>query len=336
MKKAVLTICSVNYLAQAKTFADSLKKYHSDYTIFLGLVDRLDQHNLNEAVLANFNVLEIHQIGIPDFNSLVNQYNITELNTAVKPYLLKYIYENFPEIEILHYFDPDIQFFGELSAIEEGLKEKDLFLTPHILSPYQDAEYYRPRERDHLNGGIYNLGFLGTKRSEITFKVLDWWAERLSTQGYIDLANGMFVDQLWMNFIPNYFPDHVFISRNIGLNMAYWNFHERKLTEKNGQYFVNDETPLLFFHYSGYSPDNPTQISKYQNRFEFTDKHDIASIFDGYAQLLTKNGHSEFKKYPCYYIKPEIVPPRKRFLRVRKYLSMPFQAISDFINTVHI
>lgn len=332
-KKVVLTICSINYLAQAKTLGDSLIEHNPDYSFVIGLVDRLDQSSISGEELPAYPILELHSIGIPEFEDMCDRYNITELNTAVKPFYLKYMYDSYPEIEILHYFDPDIVIYKPLTEVEKGLENNSLFLTPHILSPYTDD--YRPREQDLLNTGMYNLGFLGTKRTATTESFLTWWADRLFEHCYIDLANGMFVDQNWVNFAPIYHED-VFVSRHMGLNMAYWNLHERTLNVEGDDLIVNEKFPLIFFHFSGYDPSNPTEISKYQNRYSFLDKADVASVFDYYAQLLIKNGHSTYKKFPCYYIKQNEVAPRKRFLRVRKYVSLPFRKIVDFIDQVNL
>ena len=59
-------------------------------------------------------------------------------------------------------------------------------------------------------------------------------------------------------------------------------------------------------------------------------------IFDFYAQALLANGHNLYKQFPCFYIKPAPVLPRKRFLRVRKYLSMPFRRLVNLIDTVRL
>lgn len=332
-KKVVLTICSINYLAQAKTLGDSLMEHNPDYSFLIGLVDRLDQSSISKEELPPYEILELHTIGIQDFQDMCDRYNITELNTAVKPFYLRYIYETYPEVDILHYFDPDIVVYKPLTEIEKGLENNSLFLTPHILSPFPDE--IRPQERDLLNTGMYNLGFLGTKRSITTSTFLNWWADRLFFHCYINLAEGMFVDQNWVNFAPIYHED-VFVSRHMGLNMAYWNLHERSLNVEGDDLIVNGTFPLIFFHFSGYDPADPAKISKYQDRYDFREKGDVASIFDYYAQLLIKNGHENFKKYPCYYIKPAHVVPRKRFLRVRKYVSMPFRKLVDWIDNVVI
>lgn len=333
MQKIVVTICSINYLAQAKSLGDSLLTYNPEYTFLIGLVDRLDESVIEKEKLPPYELIELHQIGIDNLDDLCEKYNITELNTAVKPFFLAYVYSHFPEAEIVHYFDPDIIIYQPLTAIEQGLAKNSLFLTPHIISPFPDEN--EPEERSLLNTGLYNLGFIGTKRSETTHTFLSWWQERLRDHCYIDLAKGMFVDQLWVNFAPLYYDD-VFVSKDLGLNMAYWNLHERRITNDNEPYLINEKFSLIFFHFSGYSPDKPTQISKYQNRYTFQEKGDVASIFDYYAQTLIANGHNYFKTLPCFYIKTEENKPRKRLLRVRKYATMPFRWLINFIDTVKL
>ncbi len=329
MQKVVLTICSINYLAQAKTLGDSLMKHNPDYTFIIGLVDRLVQSPVDTSLLPNYPLLELHTIGIADLEEMCARYDITELNTAVKPYFLDYIYQQYPEAQVVHYFDPDIVIYQPLTEVEQGLANHSLFLTPHTLQAYPD-DACSPNERGLLNTGLYNLGFIGTKRSETTHHFLQWWKDRLFDQCYIDLANGMFVDQLWVNFAPIFYQD-VFVSRHLGLNMAYWNLHERQISNDNEPYLVNNNYPLIFFHFSGYSPEKPTEISKYQNRYGFEEKGDVASLFDYYAQALMANGHKELKPMPCYYIKPLVNVPVKRYVRVRKYASMPFRWIIKLI-----
>ena len=149
MQKIVLTICSINYLAQAKTLGDSLKKHNPTYRYFIGLVDRLDKSDIQKDQLPPYELIELHTIGIEDLDDLCEKYNITELNTAVKPFFLDHIYNTYPEAEIVHYFDPDIVIYQPLTEIERGLENNSLFLTPHTLLAYPDES--EPQERGLLN-----------------------------------------------------------------------------------------------------------------------------------------------------------------------------------------
>ena len=71
--------------------------------------------------------------------------------------------------------------------------------------------------------------------------------------------------------------------------MAYWNLHERNLGKNSlGQWIVNGQFPLVFFHFSGISPDSETVLSKYQNRFLLANRPDLVELFQQYRADLRK------------------------------------------------
>lgn len=319
------TICSINYLAQAQTLGQSLQKTNPDIEFVIGLVDRLDKVNLEPDKIPPFQLLEIDKINIDCLDDMCKNYDITELNTAVKPFYFDYFFKNRKDIQNVIYFDPDIIVFDTLKSLTDSLLVKSIVITPHISSPIWDD--FTTREIDHLNTGIYNLGFIGVGRSEVSYEMIDWWKERLKKDCRIDLCNGLFVDQHWINFVPLYYPDSVLIEKHPGYNMAYWNLHERSIT-RDGEKFLSNHQPLIFFHYSGYQLKNPNSVSKYQNRSTFEKRPDIVPLFEYYAQQLRNNFNDYYIKIPCYYIKPPVV---KRYKRVRKFLQTPFRKILDLI-----
>jgi hypothetical protein len=85
--------------------------------------------------------------------------------------------------------------------------------------------------------------------------------------------------------------------------MAYWNLQERSLSKNEvGAYMVNGEHPLVFYHFSGYDLHKQYSISKYQNRFSFSDRKDITPLFDKYHQDVMSRGFDAFAAIPCKYI----------------------------------
>ncbi len=337
MDKIAFTICSINYLAQAKTLGDSLLKHNPDYKFLIGLVDKLAASEVDNSKLPNYEMVEIADLQIEGFDDMFDRYNITELNTAAKPFFIQYIYDKNPLAQSVSYFDPDIEVFQSLTDLDVSLEKYSLVLTPHTLSPYPDG--LNPKERDLLNTGVFNLGFIGTSRCEETRQFLKWWQEKLKFECYIDLPNGMFVDQLWVNFAPIYWKN-VLIFRHLGYNMAYWNLHERKLAYSENNYIVENIPPqgvrgLVFFHYSGYSPNKPYEISKYQNRFTFESRADVKRLFVDYATTLNKNGYQYFQQFPCAYMKPpEPWSYPRRGQRPRKWLIKQLEKMINFVKEI--
>lgn len=319
------TLCSINYLAQAQTLGQSLRKTNPNVEFVIGLVDRLDNVDFEPDKIPPFQLLEIDKINIECLEEMCEIYDITELNTAVKPFYFDYFLKNRPEVKNIIYFDPDIIVFDSLQSLEGNLQTYSIVLTPHITSPILDK--FETREIDHLNTGLYNLGFVAISRSNVSIRMIDWWMERLKKDCRIDLCNGLFVDQHWMIFVPIFFRESVLVDNYYGYNVAYWNLHERQVTLNNGKYFIND-VPLIFFHFSGYSINKPEEVSKYQDRSNFENRPDIIPLFEYYAKQLLDNFNAYYSQFSCYYIK---TAPVKRYLRIRKVLQLPLRKILNLV-----
>ncbi len=319
-KKFAFTICSINYLSQAKALADSLKKHNSDYRFVVGLCDKLDGRDVELSKLGDLEIVEVHTIGIEGFSDMCERYDITELNTAVKPYYIDYFFRTYPDMDTVIYFDPDIIIFDTLHTLEDTLSRNSIVLTPHFYTPVFDQ--FTLTEQQMFVNGIYNLGFLAVKRSKDTEDFLHWWKIKLFSECYMDIEKGMFVDQLWCNMVPLYFGN-VFIEKNPGYNMAYWNLHERTIALENGKYLANG-VPLVFYHYSGIDIHKADGISRWQNRFDLNNRPDLREIFDSYRSTVQSNDYTYFRSFSCVYAK--IKPPeKKRSLLKRALMSVTFR-----------
>jgi len=299
--KIIFTICSNNYLAQAKALGDSIKKTNPDYTFFIGLVDLLSEEiNYQEEI--GHPIILTHEIGIPDFDSLWRKYNIIELNTCVKPFYFEYFTKKYSELTHLMYFDPDTFLFGNLSAVEKELMDgKEIILTPHILTPIP-IDNKMPSEQTFLNYGTYNLGFIGVKNPNNNLPFFKWWGERTYNIGYDKVSEGLFVDQLWMNLTPIFFKNCV-VSRNPGLNMGPWNLHERYLSKDEfSNLIINKNEELIFYHFSNYKYSSPDVLASYYDRFSFSTRTDLIELYSDYRKKLILNNIEKLSFLQCHYV----------------------------------
>lgn len=296
--KIIFTICSNNYLAQAKTLGDSVIRNNPDYQFIIFLCDKKSSQ-IDYKFFEPHKIIEAQDIGIKNFRQMVAQYNIIELNTSIKPFVFDYLLKTYKNIEYVMYFDPDIYVYEKLIAIEDELKNDSILMTPHIYTPIE-FDGKTPTENIFAQYGIYNLGFLALKKSEDTDKLIQWWKRRLEVNCYIKPREGIFVDQLPMNFAPIFF-NNIKISKNWGLNIAPWNLHERTLTLKNTKYFINDKFPLIFYHFSNFSPLNPNVVSIHHNRVSFDKQAILKKIYDEYKTELLKNNYEKFVNINCVY-----------------------------------
>jgi glycosyltransferase involved in cell wall biosynthesis len=225
-------------------------------------------------------------------------YDVTELATAVKPWVFEYLFDRGASVAI--YLDPDNEVFDSLGPLEPWTREQGMLLTPHVTEPLpQDGK--RPDERDLLLAGIYNLGFLALS-AEAGKMFLPWWRERLRRDCLNDTAGGLFVDQRWIDFAPALFEPGIL--KDPGYNVAYWNLPHRVLTrdsDRNLNRILVNGRPLRFFHYSGFSPRAPHLLSKHQHaslRIRLSDRPLLAELCERYAAALEEAGFDDCSALP--------------------------------------
>lgn len=317
--KIAFTICSNNYLAQAFTLGDSLLQSNPDYTFLIGLCDQRNEQ-VDYSTISKYPIVDVQQIGIDSLDDMASRYNIIELNTSVKPFFFKYLLNTYAHADRVLYIDPDIYVYDSFKLIDDAFDEFAFQLTPHILSPIPlDGKH--PGENFFLKYGIYNLGFLGLKRTPEVMDFLNWWADRLVLFCYKRVKDGLFVDQKWIDFVPVYWKD-VKIWDHPGMNMAYWNFHERSLTQRGDQYWVNQSSPLIFFHFSSIKANQPN-IERSQGRVTFEDSPELHALYLSYCDKVLKNNYMHLKGTPCRLGLPLVPASRPGFL-ARVKTSIPF------------
>ena len=168
--------------------------------------------------------------------------------------------------------------------------------------------------------GIYNLGFLALNTlKQQSIELLDWWELRCLDRCYRDINNGIFVDQLWINFVPSYYSE-THIIRHLGINMAPWNLHERKLLSlENNKWLINNTESLLFYHFSSFDYLNPEHLNKpYYNRFNFDNRRDLKPLYKAYLSDIIKNNVHLFSNIKCNLYKSKI---KVEYVVERKYES---------------
>lgn len=294
--RIVVTVCTASHLAQAKALGDSLLKHNAGYKLIIGLVDKLGGR-VADAYYHPHELIEAHHLGIPEFEAMVKRYTLLELSCALKYFFVCYAIKKY-ECQNVIFLDSDILVFDSFDVIQRHLNSFSILITPHIQKPYPD-DGKKPIEKEILKNGIFNAGFFALQWNEDGRAFLDWMKNRMINQCYVDPKQGLNADQSWFNFVPVYF-NRVNMIHHPGINVAYWNLHERKVTKTAKKYLVNNE-PLIFFHYSGYSITYPDRISKHQNRIGFD--NDLKEIFQFYRSTLINNDHEKMLKLKCYYQK---------------------------------
>ena len=291
----ICTIIASNYAPFARVLGESFRLHHPEARCFVLVID--DHEGRLDPASEPFEIITPAELGIEQFDRMATTYNVLELSTAVKPWLLKHLL-NERGCDTLAYLDPDIQVMDRLDEIEALLHEHRLVVTPHLTEP-MPRDGRKPSETDILVAGSFNLGFVGMARGDDIDALLDWWAERLETDCIVAPERGFFVDQRWMDFAPGLVPSfHVL--RDPGYNVAYWNLASRKV-ERHGDAWTVNGRPLRFFHFSGFDPEHPDLLSKHQDRIRLDEEPGVAELCSAYAERLLGHGYREAKDWTYTY-----------------------------------
>ena len=284
------TICARNFLGQAQVLHDGLRRHHPDLSFYVALADEVGSL---ERDAFPFPILTLESIAVPGVEGMIERYNVTEFNTALKPFVFLELFDQFPDEPVV-YFDPDIAVFSPLDELEEALAGgADCVLTPHLCEP---AEYAEMHEGRILQFGVHNLGFCALRGAKDVRRVASWWGRRLEHQCVIDLPAGLFVDQKWADLLPS-FIERTVILRHPGYNVGYWNLSQRTVRQVGDEWHVNGR-PLRFFHFSGSVVDEPVVFSRHSSEFRLGTLRDVGDLFKGYVEDVRRHGRPHYRTIP--------------------------------------
>lgn len=293
MKNVAFTIVAKNYIGLAKILRKSFVHHNPEVDFLIIVADEYEEQD--DVIVAK----KIANISNEKWREMSFKYDITEFCTAIKPFCFDYLFNEEGYDKVI-YLDPDIFLFGSFTEIYNTLNSYSFYLIPHLVLPDDSYE----GERVYLQSGIYNLGFIGMRKSSNSQRFVTWWEHKLYDYCFDDLISYTFTDQKWANYIPSFYPHDVFISTNLGMNVAPWNFHERAFEQEGDTIFVKSRKswtdirePLVFVHYSGFNYKGMLTGTVVRNRRGGYEKYDdLHIILDIYEKTLTQSKEM-FLKY---------------------------------------
>lgn len=275
MKKVIFTIANDAYIHQVDALYESFRKFTNiDEVDFIWVrVERVGEpirdYGINSSEILNRTL------------ATYSQYSITEAATSIKPRVFRYLFDRKLYDQVI-YLDPDIKLYCDANWLFKEFVDFNVVLTPHLLTPYKDEA--APTDLQILKSGSYNLGFLYLQKSPNSKEFINWWTEKTLTDCLETKIDGVFTDQKWCEFATS-FIDNSKVYRHPGCNVAYWNIHERRITNNNGKYSVNGED-LIFMHFSGVSSIGEKKLSKHSNRDINYITQDATILYEDYKNEL--------------------------------------------------
>ncbi len=286
------TIATCSYHAFATRLMRSAGQHHPAWSRVVVQVDgELPPHVDAAGVLH----VPAQALGVPAFADMRVRYDVVELSTALKPFVFQWLLQH-AGVQRAVYLDPDILVLQPMVPVEQALDAGHaVVLTPHIDAPLADDR--EPSEHTLLKSGVFNLGFIAIARHPEAEAFVAWWSRKLRTGALVALDQNLFTDQRWCDFAPAFVPS-LHVLRHAGCNLAYWNLAQRPLRVDGTDVPVTSDGPVVFFHFSGFDPEHPEVLSKYQNRLTWEDIAPLHGLLRTYAEDLLELGWQATRRTP--------------------------------------
>jgi hypothetical protein len=274
---SVFTVCNLAYLPKALVLAESLLRFEGRLLKIFIFDKKIDI----ELPKSSAEFIWIEDIGVPDIYKMAFKYDITEFSTSLKPFIALRLLDDHGKVIFL---DPDTCLFDSLTPVLTDLETHPIVLTPHYTRPHSNA--LPDSDIGMMRFGSFNLGFFAITKSDEGLAFLKWWSDRCIRFGYFEAQFGLSTDQKWVSIAPCFFPK-LYVSFNLGYNVAFWNVQERILSKlSNVKYLINNEFPLVFFHFSSFDEKNPGRLSKRHLAEEHINREDLHELSFSYKAAL--------------------------------------------------
>ena len=296
----IFTICAKNYIGLAQALEKSVQQYNDNVDFYIVVADEFDtgkEPPVADNVLIAKSVLPIEE---NLWTNMAFKYNLTEFCTAIKPFSLEYFFKE-KGYETCCYMDPDTYLFSDFTYIYDKLSKFLVVTAPHITIPDYPYTGDLP-DRSFLFNGISNFGFGGFRNDPKTINLLKWWENRLTYLCFGEMLWAVCTDQKWTDFFPAFLGyDEILFSNNLGLNVAPWNYFERKIVKEVDTYYVVSRTgasdrkdKLVFCHFAGYNYKemSTTGVVNNQNRMRINNLKeypDMNPLIDEYVKFIYDN-----------------------------------------------
>lgn len=281
MSQVFCTISTNSHLYKAFALADSLP----NYTLIILVIDFVNE---KIELPKNVQFIKLDELESEISIAIIKKYTpqSDKLRWSLKPCFMLFLLKKYDKVV---YVDNDIFFFNTPTFLFDYLENYSLLLTPHHYenNPLKKQNWLEAT----LKMGLYNAGFMGSNKTGV--EALSWWAKCCLYRCEKNTWRGLWDDQKYLDLMPIAFSN-VKVLTHKGCNVAEWNKIVCKRTLADDKILINNEYPIVFYHFNGFSIKG---IVKDKN-------HILKGYFEQYFNTLKKYKHplnfeELYYKTPC-------------------------------------
>ena len=293
MKRAYLAAVTLDYLGQALTLFESVKLNQMSGICCCFILDAPKTKVKEVAEKLGDDYEHIIFFGYEDllcngpvFQRAQKYYNGLEISCLAKWIGTAHVLDIL-EFDECVFVDADLWFYSDIDLLLKNAPDSTLIVTPHQIKHSLDNPVM---EKDTLIHGAMNGGFFVIRKCGVKYEqLMDYMISRVSLFGFSAPHAGMSCDQTWFSLAVHLFSDVTHVLRDYGVNVAYWNLHERDLVVKEEKWMSNN-LPLVFFHFSGFPIKETGKLSNHAS-MPVEKGSPLAVICDAYRIRIM---HNEF------------------------------------------
>ncbi|MBB6214807.1 hypothetical protein HNQ80_000892 [Anaerosolibacter carboniphilus] len=271
------TVVSCKYIFKFVVMYQSLIYHYDNFHIYVLCIDDWTFRILSAINFDKVTLLGLEDIENEDLKRVRKQRIFHEYAWTVKPAVLYYVMTNFPSALYFAHIDADLCFFSSPFDLFSENPNAKLFLTKH---------HYSHMFSNHIDGGIYNTGFVGCSSQPEAYQAIAWWRKKCIEDCplKINKEKQIYGDQRYVEDWETLFGG-VHVVQSKGANVAVWNIDSYGLSIRDEELYVNDDK-LIFYHFS--------HFSIYDKRaFNLTNFHKLSDqviqfIYTPYMILISK------------------------------------------------
>jgi hypothetical protein len=228
-----------NFIYQGLALYQSLLEHAGEFTIWVLCFDEPTYELLNRLNLPNLRTIQLEDFeqAYPDLLAVKRDRSFVEYYWTATPMLPKYIFNSHPEVLKLAYLDADLFFYSDIQAIYSEWGDGSIYLIPHRFAPEH-------RESGELEAGLYNVGFVGFRKTDSGLAAIEKWTQQNIEWCYDRIEPGKLGDQKYLHdWADNY--SGVVVSQNIGIGAGGWNIMNYRLKIKDENITIDDEQVIM-------------------------------------------------------------------------------------------